>query len=169
VISKGIPLVVFFEIKVEKSENLGDLKSHLVNLVNQIYATKNVSTDFHSQDVVLKKLEAKGEFSKEVRSTLTQSNDSAVKLGEDVVVGVHFGFGERSLLLKLKNYEPSSDKGQTLHSYLISDSFIEISCELPVRSLRVEPDVGFNARTLIGAQMSIEETQWQKNCRCLML
>lgn len=128
-----------------------------------------VFTNFHREDVVLKKLEAKSEFTKEVRSTLTQSQDYAVKLSNETLVEENFGFGERSILLKLKNYEPSNDKTQTLHSYLISDSFIEINCELLVRSLRVEPDVGFNARTLIGAQMSIEETNWQKNCKCLII
>lgn len=169
VLSKGISLVLFFEVKAEKTMKFIQFKRHLIDLANQIYATKMISSSFHAEDAFLKKLDLLGEFSKETKSSLTQSRDLGSEVMDEVSVGEEFNYSERCVLLKLKNYMPGQDKTMTLHSYLVSENSFEISCELDVRSLRVEPSISFESRALNGAQMSIEDNNWQKNCRCLIL
>ena len=102
-------------------------------------------------------------------STCTERNEI---IKDDDLIGEKFDYLDRYVLLKLiKKNEEVKEKSFNMLSCTVSDTLIELSSSMPIRGLRVEPQVlkrmsGKSPKDLQNDQS--DETE-QKNCNCLLL
>jgi hypothetical protein len=156
---------MFFEAKFEKLDTVKKLKETISDLAHQVFACKNYSINFEENEVKVKKIEISAPLNKELVSSLAQGQDfDVVKVDNEECVGDVFDFEKRCVLVKLKKKKWFNDKSITANSYLVSDSFVQVTSEVVVRALRVEPCIHYNYKAATGAQLSIDEVNTQRNC-----
>lgn len=87
-----------------------------------------------------------------------------VKLDDEACLADYFGYEDKCVMVKMKKSRWINDRSMAATSYLVSDSFMQVTSEVMVRGLRVEPCVNFNYKVATGGQLSIDGIDSQRNC-----
>lgn len=169
-----IGLVIFFEIKVYRNSLISGLKQSLVDIANQLFASRmNTVTYVEDECEVMKiDLNCKEHIlttdTKPMLDQSTETSERTEKLDNKILIGDVFDFLDRYLLLRLeKKVEDLREKSITMPSCTVSDSLIQISSTMPIRNLRVEPQVLNRNRN--PQQTTNSDNTEQKNCHCYLL
>ncbi|OMJ66186.1 hypothetical protein SteCoe_37059 [Stentor coeruleus] len=173
--AENVAYIIFFDIKVNKISKVHFLKQALLEFSNQLFAAKKVSHSFSIENAELKKLDVVKKHNildTNVKVVQNQSNDYFTKdyplVGEELI-GENFCYSERYALLKLSGTSDDTlNHSEFTTSYALSESFLQFSSSLPIRNLRVEPRVLYQAPnhgTRIIEVSTLSDPR-QKNCRC---
>ncbi|OMJ84190.1 hypothetical protein SteCoe_14742 [Stentor coeruleus] len=169
--------ILFFDIKVNKNSKIHFLKQVLLEFSNQLFAAKKVSHSFSIENSELKKLDVNKKnniLETDIKIVQNQSNDYFTKdyplVGEELI-GENFCYSERYALLKLSGTSDDILRQSEFGvSYALSESFLQFSSSLPLRNLRVEPQllnrIQYSGTGII--ELSELSDPRQKNCRCLV-
>ena len=170
-------LVIFFEIKVYKNKLIGAFKKSLIDIANQIFQARSLPVSYDSAEADIKKIElilAENELTMESKSMLDQNDkhaESFCGIDENLSVGQEFGFLERYVYVNLakRKGEEFKDSVLSMPSCTLSESLMQISSTMPVRNLRVEPQIiRLNGKMNSHQQPKRDRYPDKSNCACVL-
>lgn len=171
-----IGVVIFFEIKVLKTATVLTLKQSLIDIANQLFSLRIQSAVYGDDECQLKKINLTGKesvLSTETVMVLDQSQNFTNKTEEidnRVCIGNAFGYLDRYALLRLeKKQEEGRERSITMPSCTLSDSLMHITSTMPIRNLRVEPQIITRNRRSAHISDRNDDHNDQNNCNCQLL
>lgn len=124
------------------------MKKSIIDIANQIFRSRSLNVMFEENEAEIMKIimvYIENSLTMESRSILVQNDqrlESFETVDENLSVGQEFGYLERYVYLKLqkKNVDEVNDI-LSIPDCTLSESLMHISSTMPVRNLRVEPQV----------------------------
>ncbi|CAG9335547.1 unnamed protein product [Blepharisma stoltei] len=169
-----IQLIISFEIKVNFNITIETLQYSLTEIINKVLNTKNVPLEYEESDIELKKLvfEDASEASQDhKRSMMDVKNKKTSDLYKNQQIGDELDYLNRYIVCILekrkKNDIEIGHPSNSSHSCTVNDTFNELTCTFPIRSLKVEPKVLTNMNEVKShSKVQNESMNKQKMCNC---
>mmetsp|Transcript_19420 Transcript_19420/g.19414 ORF Transcript_19420/g.19414 Transcript_19420/m.19414 type:complete len:237 (-) Transcript_19420:2-712(-) len=173
-----IQLVISFEIKVSFTIPIETLQYSLAEIVNKVLNTRSVPFQYEESDIQLKKVlleqqqsEGSQDYNKKNAAGPSINRKLAVDLRKGTQVGDELDYLNRYVMCSLEKRKKSefdlSQPANSSHSYTINDTFNDLTCTFPIRSLKVEPKVYSNPYEMKSYnKITNESMSRQKMCHC---
>ena len=137
--------MVYVEIKVYKSKSIFVLKKAILDIANQVFKAKGVKNCYEDGDVDLKRIRSSGIDSwGEDSSFIQEPVGEAVEVNDEAKIGDCFSYLEQFVQLTICKHKREEDLSTSVIStqeFNLYESINQITATLPVRNLRIEPQI----------------------------
>ena len=174
-----IGLVIFLEIKVYNNKLIKELKKSIVDVANQIFHSRSINVVFEDSEAVIKKIELvaiERNLTMESKSILDQNDmrtENYVEINENSTIGQEFEYLDRYVYVKLvkKKVDDYRENSLSMPICTLSESLLQISSSMPIRNLRVEPQVLKKNNLKTNASQKANSTRFpdNQNCKCVII